>query len=137
MTLNDNASHIVLARVGQGGWTIPATIAAPRPLTTNGRGLRKLLHGKPANVRTHIAIKLVTGEWQVGRLLPAQAARLCRISPPRLTEALGRPPRRRSDRDIDRIVIRLGIERVWTSIDRLTRPDTPANDNTATMQAAE
>jgi hypothetical protein len=44
-----------------------------------------------------------------------------------------KPP---TDAQVDATIIKLGIERVFAAIDRLTAP-IPANDNTATMQAAE
>jgi len=44
------------------------------------------------------------------------------VTPALVSKALGRPPRRRSDHELDRLVIRLGADRVLASLDRITRP---------------
>jgi len=93
-----------------------------RSTNASGPNLRKLLRGKPPRIRAVAAAKLVTGEWLFTRPLPAQAARLCRVTPALVSKALGRPPRRRSDHELDRLVIRLGADRVLAPLDRITRP---------------
>jgi hypothetical protein len=96
------------------------------PVNASGRNLRRLLHGKPPATRARAAAKLVTGEWQFTRPLPAQAARLCSVHPARVGKALGRPSRPRSDREIDRVIAEIGYEAVMASLDRATRPSSVA-----------
>src|SRR5262245_53912538 len=92
------------------------------PVNASGKNLRKLLYGAPPNVRARAAAKFVTGEWQFTRPLPVQAARLCRVTSARVNKALGRSPRPRSDRAIDKLIIKLGAGRVMAALDRLTSP---------------
>jgi len=111
----------------------PAVSSIP----ASGRNLRRLLRGKSSRFRGHVAGKLVTGEYQLVRPLRAQAARLCDVHP----SYVGAPYAGRiraakpvTDAVIDHLITKHGADAFLRGLDRLT---TPANDDTASLQAAE
>jgi hypothetical protein len=87
--------------------------------------------------RIRLAADLAAGKLRIHELTDAQAARLVRVHPARVGEALGRPPRRRSEAEIDRTVSRLGHDDVRRSLDRLTAPAMPADNNDTAATIAE
>jgi hypothetical protein len=105
-----------------------------RPVLASGRNLRRLLRGKKAATRARVAAMLVTGEYQLVRPLPTQAARLVGVNPGRVSSALGnvgqRGPRNTT---IDRLIAKYGAEAILRGLDRATAPGSSA----PTIQAAE
>jgi len=97
-------------------------VGAPAPIHTTGRNLKRLLHGKPPRVRAQAGAKLVRGEFAYCAPTVAQAARLVGASAQRIHALLGHQPKPASDAQIDRLIAKLGAERVMAALDRYTRP---------------
>jgi hypothetical protein len=97
--------------------------SVPRaPIRTTGRNLKRLLHGKSARVRAQAGAKLVRGEFAYEAPTVPQAARIVGTSAQRIHAALGHQPKPPTDAEIDRLVAKLGAERVMAALDRWTEP---------------
>lgn len=92
------------------------------PIHTTGRSLKKLLHGKSAQVRAQTGAKLVRGEFAYDSPTVAQAARIVGTSAQRIHAELGHAPKPPTDAQIDRLIARLGADRIMKALDRFTAP---------------
>jgi len=97
-------------------------VPAAKQIRATGRNLKRLLHGKPPRVRAQVGAKLVTGEFAYVNPTPAQAARIAECPAQLIHVALGHQPKPPSDAKLDRMIARLGPDRVLKSLDRLTQP---------------
>jgi len=115
MSIYVNAAQPAVNGNGNGADTSIAT----------GAELERFARKAKPRVRTEVAGLLVR-RLTVARLTPAQAGKLTRTSTRRVNEWLGREPRkyRRSDAALDRLVERIGAERLMAALDRATRPRT-------------
>jgi hypothetical protein len=125
MMLNDDDAHSVLPPAG------------PVVRLISGAKLARRLQHIPAAHRIRLAVDLAAERVRIHKLTVAQASRLVRVHPARVGKALGRPPRQRSDAEIDRMVARVGLDVVRRSLDRLTAPAMPADNNDTAATIAE
>jgi hypothetical protein len=102
----------------------PTTTAAPAreaALPTTTRELRRRLRGQPARIRASAAAKLASGTWPHVPS-PAEAARIVETHARLVHRALGRQHKPLTDVEIDRLVERIGPDRLMAALDRLTQP---------------
>jgi hypothetical protein len=111
--------------------------AGPAVRLISGAQLARRLQHIPAAHRISLAVNLAAGRVRIHELTIAQASGLLQVRPARVGKALGRPPRRRPDAEIDRMVARLGLDVVRRSVDRLTAPAMPADNNDTAATIAE
>jgi hypothetical protein len=113
----------MLYRIGTAPSSSPPKYpASPAPIRATGRNLKRLLHGKPPRVRAKAGAKLVNGEFAFTAPTVPQAARLVGCPAQLIHAELGHRPKPPSDVQIDRLVAKLGADRVMASLDRLTKP---------------
>ena len=113
-----------------------------KPKDLDGRKLSRRLHKLNATRRAQLAADLVTGELCFLNLTPRQAAELLDVSRPyidTLTRAtvkdrarleyglvtlseLHKRRRQPTDSDIERMVTKIGPDRVWRVLDKITAP---------------
>jgi hypothetical protein len=89
-----------------------------RPANATGRVLRQTLHGKSPTQRAQIAAALASGQVRLIDPLPAQAGRL--VDRGRASGALY------SDPHVDRLIQRIGADRIMVGLERATRPPVSA-----------
>jgi hypothetical protein len=111
--------------------------AGPAVRLISGAQLARRLRHMSAADRIRRAAELAAERVRIHELTIAQASRLLEVDPARVGKALGRPPRRRSDAEIDRMVARLGLDVVRRSVDRLTALAMPADNNDTAAIIAE
>jgi hypothetical protein len=92
-----------------------------QPPPTGLKALRRMLRGQPAKIRGKVAAQIVTGEWPY-QPSPAEAARIVETHARVVHAALGRHPKPVSDAEIDRLVKRIGPDRLMAALDRWTQP---------------
>jgi hypothetical protein len=88
------------------------------------KNLQRLLRDQPARIKGATGAKLVTGEIPY-QLSPGEAADIVGTHPRVVHQALGRQPVRMSDTQVVHWIERIGIERIWQALDRLTEPELP------------
>ena len=91
---------------------------------TTRRELRRQLRGLSPQLRAIVGAKLATGAWEY-RPSPAEAAEIVQTHARLIHAALGRSPKALTDAELDRLIERIGPDRIWRAVDRLTSPTLP------------
>jgi hypothetical protein len=98
-----------------------STSAAPQQLPSTRKALRSHLRGQPPKIRAKVAAKILQGEWPYEPSV-AEIAAAVRTHPRCVHAALGRDRKTLTDAEVDRVVERIGADRVWRALDRYTSP---------------